>query len=359
MAEYKSPLHETVETTQTDVWNDSCSVEELTYAIENGAVGATTNPVIVGNVLDKEMPLWEGRIKEMIREMPEASEEDIAWKLNEEMAVKGAELLRPVFDREKGLKGRISIQVNAKYYRNAKRMADQAEHFNTLAPNMQVKIPATKAGIEAIEEATARGVSINATVSFTVPQALAVAEAVERGLKRREAEGKDTSAMSPICTIMVGRTDDWLKVVMNKENIITDPSYLEWAGVAVFKNAYKIFKDRGYRSRLLAAAYRNHMHWSEFIGGEVSMTIPYKWQKRFNASDIEVKPRMDNPVDPKIVEELLDKFPEFRKEYRPDGMTVDEFDDFGGTARTLRAFITGYERLLGIIRDFMIPDPDA
>ena len=50
---YKSPLHETVETTATDVWNDSCSVEELKYSIENGAVGATTNPVIVGNVLKK------------------------------------------------------------------------------------------------------------------------------------------------------------------------------------------------------------------------------------------------------------------------------------------------------------------
>ena len=53
---YKSPLHKMVTTTETDFWNDSCSVEELTYAIENGAVGATTNPTIVGDVLKKEMP---------------------------------------------------------------------------------------------------------------------------------------------------------------------------------------------------------------------------------------------------------------------------------------------------------------
>jgi transaldolase len=359
MTQYKSPLHETVATTKTDVWNDSCSVEELEYAIENGAVGATTNPVIVGNVLDKEMHLWEDRIRQIIKEMPEASEEDITWKLNEEMAVKGAELLKPVFDREKGLKGRISIQTNAKFYRNATLMADQAEHFSKLAPNMQVKIPATKAGIEAIEEATARGVNINATVSFTVPQALAVAEAVERGLDRREKAGGDISGMSPVCTIMVGRTDDWIKVAADKENIVTDPGYLEWCGVAVFKNAYRIYNKRSYRTRLLAAAYRNHLHWSEFIGGDVVLTIPYKWQKRFNASDVEVKPRMDNPVDPEIVEELLDKFDEFKKAYLPDGMTVDEFDDYGGTRRTLRGFIAGYERLLGLIRDFMLPDPDA
>ena len=53
--EYISPLHEMALTTVTDYWNDSCSVEELTYAIERGAVGATTNPTIVLEVLRKEM----------------------------------------------------------------------------------------------------------------------------------------------------------------------------------------------------------------------------------------------------------------------------------------------------------------
>jgi transaldolase len=158
---------------------------------------------------------------------------------------------------------------------------------------------------------------------------------------------------------MVGRTDDWIKVVAKKEGVITDPAYLEWCGVAVFKRAYEIYKEKGYRTRLLAAAYRNHFHWSEFIGGDVVLTIPYGWQKKFNASDIVVKPRMDNPVDPKIVEELLKKFDEFRKSYEPDGMTVDEFDSYGGSARTLRSFIAGYEYLLGVIRDFMMPDPDV
>lgn len=354
---YKGPLHETVETTNTEVWNDSCAVSELKYAIENGAVGATTNPVIVGNVLDIEMNLWEDRIRELIKLMPEATEEEIAWKLNEEMAIKGAELLKPVFDASKGKKGRISIQTNAKYYRNWKLMADQAIYFNTLAENMQVKMPVTAAGVKAIEEATAAGVNINATVSFTVPQALAVAEAVERGLKRREAEGHDVSGMIPVCTIMVGRTDDWLKVVASKEKAVPTPGVLDWAGVAVFKNAYRIYQEKGYRTRLLAAAYRNHLHWSEFIGGNVVLTIPYKWQVMFNKSDVEVKNRMDKPVDPAILAELK-KFPDFVKAYEPDGLKPEEFEHYGATARTLRGFIEGYHYLLGVIRDFMLPNPD-
>ncbi|MEP6717159.1 MAG: transaldolase family protein [Terriglobia bacterium] len=122
----------------------------------------------------------------------------------------------------------------------------------------------------AIEEAAAEGVNINTTVCFTLPQCVALAEAMEAGLRRREKACKPISDMGPVCTIMVGRLDDWLKVVMEKRNITTDPGYLEWGGVAVFKKTYRLFQERGYRVRLLAAAYRNHMHWSE-LGRSASL----------------------------------------------------------------------------------------
>jgi transaldolase len=355
---YKSPLHKMTQTTPTCLWNDSASVEELTYAIEHGAVGATCNPVIALTVLNQEMHLWKDRIHQLIKERPKATEDEIGWRVVEELSIKGAELLKPIFDKHKGKNGRLSIQTDPRFYRNTEAIVEQAVHFSQLAPNMIVKIPVTKAGIPAFEEATYRGVSINATVSFTVPQCIAVAEAVERGLKRREKEGKDIASMGPVCTIMVGRTDDWLKVVANKEGIITDPGYLEWAGVAVFKKAYKIFKERGYRIRLLSAAFRNHMHWSEFIGGDVVISPPHKWQVRYNASDVEVVPRIDKPVEPKIVEELLKKFVEFRKAYEEDGMSIEEFDDYGATVRTIRGFSQGCQQLSALIRDFMLPNPD-
>jgi transaldolase len=342
----------------TDLWNDSCSIEDLEYAIGQGAVGATANPVIVGEVLRKEMPLWRGRIKELIKEYPETSEDDLVWKITEEISLKGAELLLPVFEKGRGKKGRLSIQTNPKHYRNKKLMMEQAIHFNNLAPNIIVKLPATKAGVAAIEDATYNGVSINATVCFTVPQYLAVAEAVERGLERRKQDGKDTSAIGAVCTIMVGRLDDCLKVVANKKDIITEPEYLEWAGVAVMKRAYRLFKERGYTTRLLSAATRNHRHWSEFIGGDVVVTVTRQWQKRLNSADIEVIARMDNPVDEQIIAALSEKFHDFRRAYLDDGMSVDEFDAYGATRRTLRQFLSGYDELTRIIRELMLPDPD-
>jgi transaldolase len=186
-----------------------------------------------------------------------------------------------------------------------------------------------------------------------------VAEAVERGLSRREKEGKDIATMGPVCTIMVGRLDDWLKVVAEKEGITIDPGYMEWAGVAVFKKAYRIFRERGYRIRLLAAAFRNHMHWSELIGGDVVISPPYAWQVRLNASDVEVRSRIDDPVDPKMVEELSRKFADFRSAYTEGGLTVGGFDSFAPTRRTLRQFITACHDLDGLVRDFMLPNPDA
>ena len=357
---YKSPLHETVGAYPTDFWNDSCSVEELAYAIEHGAVGATSNPTIVEQVLEQERHLWEDRIYQLIADNQSWSDEDVMSKIFEEIALKGAELLLPVFERENGLKGRLSIQTNPSYYRNVDAMVEQAVRYDALAPNMQVKLPGTSRGIAAIEEATYRGVNINATVSFTVPQAVAIGEAVDRGLQRREAEGLSTADMTPVTTIMVGRTDDWIQVVTKRDGVMVSPHYLPWAGIAVFKKALTIYQERGFRSRLLAAAYRHHLHWSELIGGDVILTIPSKWQKLFNSSEVQVRDRIDDAVAPEIVAELYDRVPDFRKAYDEDGMTVEEFDTYGATVRTLRGFIASYHELTRVIReDFMLPNPDV
>ncbi len=351
---YKSKLHQISQTMPTALWNDSCSASELSNSIADGAVGATCNPVIVLGVINKEWALWKGTIQKLIIENPSATEDELSWLLIEEISIKAAALLKPVFDREKGKNGRLSIQTDPRLYRNAHKMVEQAIHFNKLAPNIIVKLPATKAGIEAMEEVTYQGVSVNATVSFTLPQAIAVAEAVERGLSRREKEGKDISAMGPVCTLMVGRLDDILKKIADKEDIIANPEIMDWAGVATMKKAYQIYTERGYRLRLLSAAFRNHLHWSQFIGGDVVISPPYKWQQRYNGSDVPIKNYMDIPVDPKIIAELKLKFKEFRRAYDEKGLTIDEFDTFPATIATLSQFCKATTDLNSIIRGQML-----
>jgi len=353
-----SPLLRMTQETPTQYWNDSCAVDELAYAIERGATGATSNPSIVADVMKKEKAHWVPRVHELAAANPAWSEVELTWAIIEEMAVRGAAILAPVFEREGGRKGRLSVQTNPANHRDPARMVEQAVRFAALAPNIQVKFPATAAGIVAIEEATFRGVNINGTVSFTLPQAIAIAEAVERGLDRRAAAGHDVASMTPIATLMIGRLDDWMKVLVERDSLAVHPDAPNWAGVAAFKRAYGIFRERGYRSRLLAAAYRHRLHWTELVGGEVSLTLPYPWQVRFNASGIAPVARMDEPVDPALIADLYDRIPDFRRAYEPDGMTPDEFETYGASARTLRAFVKSYHDLMGAIRDLVLPDPD-
>ena len=354
-----SPLGRTIATTATDIWNDSCAVDELEYAISFGAVGATANPTIVADVWKADPKRWRGRVQTLAGERPDATETDLAWAIVEEMSLRAAPLLLPAFEASGGQGGRLSMQTDPTLFRSFDRMLAQGEHFASLAPNIIVKFPATSVGVRVMEEATYRGVNVNATVSFSVPQAVAAGEAVERGLRRREAEGLPVDDMGPVITVMMGRLEDWLKVQTERDGIVADPSALPWSGVAVFKRTVTEFRARGLRARPLGAAIRHHLHWSELIGGDVVLTLPAAWQRRFNASSVEVRPRMDDPIDPTVLDELQRHFPDFVRAYEPDGLTPAEFDTFGPSARTLRAFVGSYHELLHQVADALVPNPDV
>ncbi len=359
LATNHSPLLQMTRETATQFWNDSCAIEELEYAVERGATGATSNPSIVLDVMRKERDRWGPRVLALAVDHPTWSEADLSWAIVDEMAVRGAAILRPVFDRMHGRAGRLSVQVNPADHRDAVRMVDQASRLASLAPNIQVKFPVTAAGLVAIEDATARGINITATVSFTLAQALAAAEAVERGLARFAAAGGDASAMSPIVVLMIGRLDDWMKLIVERDGLAVHPDAPNWAGIAVFKRTYREFRERGYRSRLLAAAYRHRLHWTELVGGDVSLTMPYPWQVRFNASGIAPEPRMDIAVEPRLINELLERIPDFGAAYEPNGLSVEAFESYGASARTLRAFVRSYHDLQAAVRDLVLPDPDV
>src|SRR5450756_1203035 len=107
-----SPLLRMVQTTPTEYWNDSCAVDELTYAVERGATGGTSNPPIVLEVFKKNKAHWVPRVRELATANPTWSEVELTWAIVEEMAARGAGILYPVFDRTGGRHGRLSVQTN-------------------------------------------------------------------------------------------------------------------------------------------------------------------------------------------------------------------------------------------------------
>ena len=338
-----------------DWWNDSGSPAELAEAVALGAVGGTSNPVIVSQAVKAQPALCNPIIDRLAAEFPTDTEDEIAWKLIHTLARESAARLQPVFEATRGAKGFLSVQVSPKFYGNATRMVEQAIKLAGLAPNIAIKAPATAAGIAAMEEMTALGIRINATVSFTVPQAVAVGEAIARGLKRARTSGRDSDAIRPYITLMFGRVDDHLKRVAEKENISVTAGALDWAGIAVFKHAYEILQERGLPGTLLAAAYRHEGHWSQIIGPGVLQTVPYGWWTKFNVGSTTPALTLDQPVDGGILAELRTKFPDFVRAYDEAGMQPAEFANYGATVHTLNQFLGGYADLLAQVRSRLLP----
>ncbi|EAU70015.1 transaldolase 2 [Stigmatella aurantiaca DW4/3-1] len=338
----------------TEFWSDSCALPELVEAIDHGAAGATSNPVIVGAAVSADTAKWLPVLERLLREHPGDTEDDAAWRLIEAVAKEAAALLEPLHKRTGGRQGYLSVQVSPKLYRSTERMIEHGLSLAALAPNIALKCPSTKEGIAAMEELTARGINVNATVSFTVSQALATAEALERGMDRAFRQGVSRERLHPYVTIMVGRVDDHMKRVVARDAVLLDPGCLDWAGIAVFKKAHQLFLQRRFRSTLLAAAYRHSLHWSELIGEGVIQSIPYGWWKQFNGLDFTPRQTLTVPVAPGMVETLHHKLPDFRRAYDEEGMRPEEFAAYGASVHTLRQFLGGYQQLVEWVRDQML-----
>ena len=100
--QFKSPLHKMTQTTSTCLWNDSAAIDDLTYSIDHGAVGATCNPSIAVSVLKKEMAAWKPRILELAAAEPKLTEDDLSWRIVEEISANAARLLCPSSSAKKG-----------------------------------------------------------------------------------------------------------------------------------------------------------------------------------------------------------------------------------------------------------------
>ena len=343
----------------TEIWHDGAVAAELSAAIAAGATGATSNPSLVLEAVDRERVLWGGRIRALAADRPGATDTDLASALVREIAVRGGGVLAPVFEREQGRRGRFASQVSPAIFGDADATVVESLAIASSGPNLQPKIPATRAGLEALEALSARGVTAMATACFTVSQAVAVAEAAERGLERAAASGYDTASMTPLCVFLVGRTDDWFAALAERGGGALEPSDLEWPGVACVKAAYRTYRDRGYRTRLLVAGFRRELHWSAFVGGDLVLSITPPWWARFQASTAPAPHAIEQPVDPRLVARLRRAFPDFARALEIDGFGIGDFDTLAPMVRTLRGFLRARHELEGFVADVLLPDPFA
>ena len=338
----------------TELWTDSFHIDDHEYGLSQGSKGITSSPTWVSRMLClEELDKHRDVIENIMSKYPNYNEYELIWAWTLEMGKQRSKVNLPLWEKGVPSVGRFSIQTSIYDYQNTDKMVAMAKEVDSCGPNMQVKIPATTQGIKAIELATLNGISVMATLVYSVDQAVAVANVIEKALTQREKEGLSNDNINPMCAVLLGMQDDWLKMYAEKKDYVINPEALCWPGVAICKKIYNIFKSRGYKTRVLTAYYRHQLHWSEFIGGDLAMTIPVKWQKRFANSDLEIKDYMSIAVDENHINQLL-KLEPFKVAYTENSLKIEDFTNFKPVILTLRYFMEEYDKAVMKVRNIML-----
>ena len=267
-----SYLQWAIENTKMAWWHDSAELAELDRGIQRGAVGATTNPFLSNLALSKHKGEWAGEIEGVLSQDPEPEEK--AESLMCIAIAHAAERLESQYEKSAGRMGYVCAQVNPARAADRECMLSMARRFHAWAPNIAVKLPATAAGLDVLEGCTAEGITATLTISYTVPQVIAIAERHRLGSQRARENGVEPGRCFAV--IMIGRLDDYLRDVAHDSRADISESDICQAGLAVSKRAYSVYQERGYEAVLLVAALRGTYHMTELAGADIIITYHAK-----------------------------------------------------------------------------------
>jgi len=319
--------------TRTCWWHDSADPRELERGLERGAIGATTNPFLSHLALAANRQLWAAEIREATAAATNA--EDRAERLMRIPVTNAARKLLPQFQGTEGRQGWVCAQVNPARAGDREGMLAMARRFHAWSPNITVKLPATSAGLDVLEQCVAEGISVTMTVSFTVPQVLAVAERRRRGIER--AKAREMAPGTCFAVLMIGRLDDYLRDVALDSRANVPEGDIQQAGLAVAKRAYTLLEARGEGMEIIVAALRGLYHATELAGAKMILSIFPSWQEPLMSGPLPCEERIEREVPPAVIERLS-RMREFVRAYEPEGMKPEEFISFGATQRTLAQF---------------------
>ena len=318
--------------TRTEWWNDSGDPDEVRAAMGNGAAGVTLNPFLVKLALYAKREYWAPKLGAVLDwASGPAKAEEIARIVTSEIA----KIVEPVFERTKGASGRVCAQVDPERAHDTAYMVDMARRLHAWAPNIAVKLPATNAALDALEECIALGMTIVMTLGFTVSQVVAVAERYEKARAKLAPGGIVPGRCYAV--VMIGRLDDYLREAAADGRSRAGEEDIVGAGVAVVKRAYGIFLERRYAATLLPSGLRRPTQAAALAGGDLLLSIGPKIQEGCAAFKGPFREGFSTPPAKDSIDRLL-TIRDFARAYEPDGLEPEEFIGFAPTQRTLSQF---------------------
>ena len=310
--------------------------------------GATTNPPLAWGAIEAERFAWDAWVRKRARSA--ASAEELFWALYEEVCRQAGEVLAPLHRASKGRYGHVCAQVDPRRLTDLEAMLDQAHRLHALGANIMIKMPATQEGIEGIRLLSSEGISTTATLCFSIAQMVAVAEAAQAGAEAARAAGRDLGTWRCCAALMMGRFEEAPDFAQQAKalGISLSEADLRWAGIAVARKAYRIFRERGYNAYVLCASMRlgpevdgqmRIWHLEQLAGGGIVLTIFPNILAAFLEAyaNRPLEPHIEEPVPEEVLDRLL-RIPYFRQAYEEDGISPEAFAQLPGVRLTAGAF---------------------
>jgi transaldolase len=215
---------------------------------EDGLQGMTSNPSIFEKAI-VESPLYDADIRAMTRKgkTPKA----IYEALSQQDVQNAADLFRPLYEQTDGKDGYLSLEVNPHLAHDTQGTIQEARRLWKALnrPNVFIKVPATSAGIPAIQQLISEGINVNVTLLFGLPRYRQVAEAFIAGLEARAAQGKPVKRVTSVASFFLSRIDTVVDPLLSKPLKQGGPAaelakkVVGQTAIASAKEAYQIFKE--------------------------------------------------------------------------------------------------------------------
>jgi len=334
------------EQSPTMFWINNPTRKHADMALENGALGCTNNPSYTQKMIDhpEESEYALNLLDESIREC------DDDWETAEifqrKMVKPIAEKFMPLFEKSKGQHGYVSIQGDPINEDDPDAVIRGARANRKVSPNICCKIPTTTSGLKAMETMVAEDIPINATEIFGVSQFVSICETYKK------VSGQNGHKPMFYMSHIAGIYDDHFSNYVKKNDVQISPDVLHQAGLAVARKVYNMMIERDYPCVFIGGGARGLHHFTEMVGGKVCITI--NWEGTADKL-IEQNPpvvyRIFNPVPQKVIDELMEKLPDFKRGYLEDGMEPEEYEEFGPVELFRSSFIKSWNRVLALIKE--------
>jgi transaldolase len=325
--------------------------------------GCTTNPPLSWAVVQSDKKYWAEWIGRLSADRPDLDKKQLAWTTYKEIVKRGAEMYLPIFEASRGRFGWISGQLDPRLFTEIEQMVHDAEELHALSPNVMIKVPATMQGMEVLKILNSKAISTNTTTCFTLPQIMASADATMAGIQMAEQNKVDLSKWRAVITMMIGRLTEnpVLDVEAERKGFKLSWQDKHWFGVAVFRRAYRMLRDGGYASKMLACSMRHGplvagkmRFWDvqKIAGGDIVYTCPpYVLEPLFDmGDDLEFQPEIEEPVPQEVLEKIL-RIPYGIQAYDPNGLALEQFNTHPATIATIEAFAKGFSSLEAFITE--------